>query len=37
MAEYQKLNEDYKFKPEDFSCFLIREFLIKNGYSKTYE
>lgn len=25
------------FKPEDYSRFLIREFLKKNGFEKTYE
>ena len=25
------------FKPEDYSRFLIREFLKKNGFDKTYE
>jgi hypothetical protein len=25
------------FKPEDFSRFLIREFLKKNGFDKTYD
>ena len=25
------------YKPEDFSRFLIREFLKKNGFDKTYE
>ena len=26
-----------KFKPEDYSRFLIREFLMKNGFEKTYD
>ena len=25
------------FKPQDFSRFLIREFLKKNGFNKTYD
>lgn len=25
------------FKPEDYSRFLIREFLKKNGFAKTYD
>lgn len=25
------------FKPQDFSRFLIREFLKKNGFDQTYE
>lgn len=25
------------FKPQDFSRFLIREFLKKNGFDKTYD
>jgi hypothetical protein len=25
------------FKPEDYSRFLIREFLKKNGFDKTYD
>lgn len=28
---------EVSFKPEDYSRFLIREFLKKNGFDKTYE
>jgi hypothetical protein len=31
------LNEQAAFKPEDYSRFLIREFLKKNGFEKTYD
>ena len=31
------LNEQPTFKPEDYSRFLIREFLKKNGFEKTYD
>lgn len=30
-------NSNNNFKPEDYSRFLIREFLKKNGFDKTYE
>jgi len=30
-------SKNQTFKPEDYSRFLIREFLKKNGFDKTYE
>ena len=29
--------QERSFRPEDYSRFLIREFLKKNGFEKTYE
>ena len=31
------MKTESKFKPEDYSRFLIREFLKKNGFNKTYD
>lgn len=31
------MNLSKDFKPEDYSRFLIREFLKKNGFDKTYD
>jgi hypothetical protein len=39
-SQIQKKNLNLKtndFKPEDYSRFLIREFLKKNGFDNTYE
>lgn len=39
-SQVQKKNLNLKtddFKPEDYSRFLIREFLKKNGFDQTYD
>ena len=38
MAQNKNLNTmSQHFRPEDYSRFLIREFLKKNGFDKTYD
>lgn len=38
MAQNKNLNTmSQEFRPEDYSRFLIREFLKKNGFDKTYD